>query len=169
MRPMTLGHTAGEQRRQQLVLLDPVVEGVDQPPEGSLPAGPLEQRRHSVIWHDLTLGGRTDASVRENGDRRPYDGRHVRRPARLLRRHRPARVAARPSRDASPATAADGTLLAAGPWSDDSGALLVFAVDTRDEIDAILADDPYYAAPGVEITSVQEWNPVTRHQALDGL
>ena len=33
----------------------------------------------------------------------------------------------------------------------------------------ILAADPYYSAPGVTITSVQEWNPVTRHHALDGL
>ena len=81
-----------------------------------------------------------------------------------------ARLALRPAhRETLAGHAADGTLLAAGPWSDDSGALLVFAVDTRDEIDAILADDPYYAAPGVEITSVQEWNPVTRHHALDGL
>jgi uncharacterized protein YciI len=65
--------------------------------------------------------------------------------------------------------AADGTLLAAGPWSDDSGALLVFAVPTREDLDAILATDPYYRAPGVTVTSIHEWNPVTRHPALDGL
>ena len=35
--------------------------------------------------------------------------------------------------------------------------------------DEILAADPYYSAVGVTITSVQEWNPVTRHHALDGL
>ena len=59
--------------------------------------------------------------------------------------------------------------LAAGPWPDDSGALLVFVVDGRDELDAIMAADPYYSAPGVTVASVQEWNPVTRHHALDGL
>jgi hypothetical protein len=59
-------------------------------------------------------------------------------------------------------------LLAAGPWSDDSGALLVFTVQTRDELDAILADDPYYSAPGVTVTSIQEWNPVSRHEAIAG-
>jgi uncharacterized protein YciI len=65
--------------------------------------------------------------------------------------------------------AADGKLVAGGPWSDESGALLVFAVPNRDELDAILRDDPYYRAPGVTVASVHEWNPVTRHLALDGL
>jgi len=37
--------TAREERRQQLVALDLVVEGVDQPPKGSFAAGPIEQRR----------------------------------------------------------------------------------------------------------------------------
>jgi uncharacterized protein YciI len=64
--------------------------------------------------------------------------------------------------------AADGRLLAAGPWSDDSGALLVVLVDSRAELDEIFATDPYYSAPGVSVT-VEEWNPVTRHHALDGL
>lgn len=64
--------------------------------------------------------------------------------------------------------AADGKLLAGGPWSDDSGALLVFVVGDREALDRILADDPYYSAPGVSL-SVREWNPVTRHHALDGL
>jgi uncharacterized protein len=47
--------------------------------------------------------------------------------------------------------------------------LLVFLVDSRADLDEILAADPYYSAPGVAITSVQEWNPVTRHHALDDL
>jgi hypothetical protein len=33
----------------------------------------------------------------------------------------------------------------------------------------VLGADPYYSAAGVTVTSVQEWNPVTRHHALDGL
>jgi uncharacterized protein len=80
-----------------------------------------------------------------------------------------ARLSLRPAhRERLAALAADGRLLAAGPWSDDSGALLVFLVDGRDDLDAILAADPYYSAAGVAVT-VQEWNPVTRHQVLDGL
>lgn len=79
----------------------------------------------------------------------------------------PHRLALRPGhRERLAAHAAAGRLLAAGPWSDESGALLVFVVDDRAELDAILADDPYYAAPGVTVTSVQEWSPVTRHPAL---
>ncbi len=31
------------------------------------------------------------------------------------------------------------------------------------------SDDPYYAGPGVTVAGVQEWNPVTRHPALDGV
>jgi uncharacterized protein YciI len=81
-----------------------------------------------------------------------------------------ARLALRPAhRERLAGLAADGQLLAAGPWSDDTGALLVFVVDSRDELDAIMNADPYYSAPGVTVTSIQEWNPVTRHHALNGL
>jgi uncharacterized protein len=82
----------------------------------------------------------------------------------------PGRLDHRPGhRERLAAFAADGRLLAAGPWSDESGALLVFLVDTRDEVDAIIAADPYYTAPGVEVAGVHEWNPVTRHPALADL
>jgi uncharacterized protein YciI len=81
-----------------------------------------------------------------------------------------ARLGLRPGhRETLAGLAADRRLLAAGPWSDDSGALLVFLVESRAELDEILAADPYYSAPGVTITSVQEWNPVTHHHALDDL
>jgi uncharacterized protein YciI len=65
--------------------------------------------------------------------------------------------------------AAEGRLLAAGPWSDDSGALLVFTVADRAALDAILAEDPYYTAPGVTVTSVHRWSIVTQHEAIAGL
>ena len=45
----------------------------------------------------------------------------------------------------------------------------MFLVDGRDELDAILAADPYYSAPGVTVAGVHEWNPVTRHPALADL
>lgn len=80
-----------------------------------------------------------------------------------------ARLALRPAhRERLAGLAADGKLLAGGPWSDDSGALLVFVVEDRDALDGILREDPYYSAPGVTV-SVREWNPVTRHHALDSL
>ena len=50
-----LADTAREERRQQVVALDPVVEGVDQPPERRLAARPLEQRRHRLVGHAVTL------------------------------------------------------------------------------------------------------------------
>ena len=79
----------------------------------------------------------------------------------------PARLEGRPAhREKLAAHVAAGRLLAAGPYSDESGALLVFLVDDRAAIDEILADDPYYSCPGVTIAGVQEWNPVTRHPVL---
>jgi uncharacterized protein YciI len=82
----------------------------------------------------------------------------------------PARLEHRPAhRETLAGLVADGRLLAAGPWSDESGALLVFLVDTRDEVDAIIAADPYYSTAGVTVAGVHEWNPVTRHQALADL
>jgi uncharacterized protein len=81
-----------------------------------------------------------------------------------------SRLALRPQhRERLAELAADGDLLAAGPWPDDSGALLVFAVPDREQLDAIMAVDPYYTAPGVTVTALHEWNPVTRHAAIDGL
>jgi uncharacterized protein YciI len=82
----------------------------------------------------------------------------------------PARLELRPAhRERLAALVAQDKLLAAGPWTDDSGALLVFLVRDRDELDAILAEDPYYTAPGVTVASVQEWDPVTLHEAIAGL
>jgi uncharacterized protein YciI len=80
----------------------------------------------------------------------------------------PARLEGRPAhREKLVEHLAAGRLLAAGPYTDESGALLVFLVDDRRGIDQILADDPYYSGPGVTVAGVEEWNPVTRHPALD--
>lgn len=81
----------------------------------------------------------------------------------------PARLELRPQHRERLAThAAAGRLLAAGPWRDDSGALLVFVVDGQEDLDRLMAEDPYYTAPGVTVT-VRDWDPVTRHPALDGI
>lgn len=70
------------------------------------------------------------------------------------------RLAARPGhRTVLSDLHAKGKLVMAGPWPDDSGALLVFDTD-KAGIDAILAADPYYRHPGVTVTSVREWQPV---------
>lgn len=72
----------------------------------------------------------------------------------------PERLAARPAhRETLTRLHAEGKLVAAGPWADDGGALLLFAVD-RPDLDAILDDDPYYRAPGVEVRAIREWSPI---------
>jgi uncharacterized protein len=53
----------------------------------------------------------------------------------------------------------DGVLLAAGPWADDSGALLIFNVGEQ-ELQAELSTDPYYSTPGVTIASIHAWAPI---------
>jgi uncharacterized protein len=72
----------------------------------------------------------------------------------------PERLAARPAhRSLLARLHEEGRLLAAGPWADDSGALLVFDVQ-RTELERILDADPYYRTPGVEVTGIREWAPV---------
>jgi uncharacterized protein YciI len=72
----------------------------------------------------------------------------------------PERLAARPAhRETLARLHSDGHLLAAGPLADDSGAVLLFTV-ARDQLDRILAADPYYRTAGVEVVSVREWRPV---------
>ncbi|MET7485418.1 YciI family protein [Streptomyces sp. NPDC005538] len=53
----------------------------------------------------------------------------------------------------------EGRLVAAGPWADDTGALLAFDTE-REELERLLETDPYYRTPGVEVLSVREWAPV---------
>lgn len=73
-------------------------------------------------------------------------------PERL--KHRPAhRQRLEELRDA-------GRLVMAGPFADDAGALLIFSVDTEAELSALLDDDPYYGAPGVNVVRTQEWSPI---------
>jgi uncharacterized protein len=53
----------------------------------------------------------------------------------------------------------DGVLVAAGPWADDSGALLIFRLDQKG-VQAELEADPYYATPGVSIAAIRGWVPI---------
>lgn len=47
----------------------------------------------------------------------------------------------------------------AGPWDDDSGALLIFRCDEQG-MQEIISADPYYSTPGVTIASVRPWTPI---------
>lgn len=80
--------------------------------------------------------------------------------------HEPRRVAARPAhRERLVQLYADGELAFAGPWDDDTGALLVFRTDEQG-VRRILDSDPYYAMPGVAVASVRRWQPVVGAASL---
>lgn len=42
----------------------------------------------------------------------------------------------------------EAQIVAAGPWANDTGAMLIFDVE-RSALDGILDTDPYYRVPGV--------------------
>lgn len=70
------------------------------------------------------------------------------------------RLAARPAHRARLARLhAGGLLVMAGPWADDSGALLIFRTDERG-LEEILAADPYYSTPGVTVVGRRRWDPL---------
>lgn len=54
----------------------------------------------------------------------------------------------------------DGTVRMAGPFADDSGALLIFDVPDETALDAILAEDPYFETPGVTVVRRRRWMPI---------
>lgn len=72
----------------------------------------------------------------------------------------PERMAARPAhRERLAGLHERGVVAMAGPFADDSGAVIVFDVAGEVELRELLAADPYLATPGVSVTSVREWRP----------
>jgi uncharacterized protein YciI len=53
-----------------------------------------------------------------------------------------------------------GKLVVAGPWADDSGALIVYDVDGEDEAHQLLADDPYVREGVLDDARLREWRPI---------
>jgi uncharacterized protein YciI len=73
----------------------------------------------------------------------------------------PARLEARPEhRRLLQQLRDEGVLVMAGPFADESGALLIFDVPDMDTLDKVIQRDPYYQAPGVTIVSRREWSPI---------
>ncbi|MEJ3746303.1 YciI family protein [Actinomycetes bacterium KLBMP 9797] len=69
----------------------------------------------------------------------------------------PERLAARPAhRERLTELHRAGVVRMAGPWADDSGALIVFDVP---ELDDLLDADPYFTTPGVHVSARREWRP----------
>jgi uncharacterized protein len=52
-----------------------------------------------------------------------------------------------------------GVVRAAGPFADNSGALIVLDVPDRAAAEAIVEADPYFRTPGVTVTALREWSP----------
>jgi len=72
----------------------------------------------------------------------------------------PERLAARPAHRALLGELKkQGKVLMAGPLADDTAAVIIFDVATREDVEALMAADPYYASKGVELKSIREWAP----------
>ena len=51
-----------------------------------------------------------------------------------------------------------GKVLQAGPFADGEGSMVIYAVADRDELDRLLADDPYLAGePVVSVGAIRQW------------
>jgi len=73
----------------------------------------------------------------------------------------PERLAARPAhRQLLTRRHEEGTLVMAGPFPDDSGALLIFDVPDAAELHRLLDADPYFTTAGVTVVRRQEWSPI---------
>jgi uncharacterized protein YciI len=51
-------------------------------------------------------------------------------------------------------------LVTAGPWADDTGAMLIYEAASEAEIRALLAADPYTVADVYDEISLREWRPI---------
>jgi uncharacterized protein YciI len=53
-----------------------------------------------------------------------------------------------------------GKLAISGPFGDDSGGLLVFEAESKEEVEALLAGDPFVKNGVITSTVIQYWNTV---------
>lgn len=51
-------------------------------------------------------------------------------------------------------------LVTAGPWADDTGAMLIYEVADEAELRELLASDPYTIAGVYDEVSLREWRPI---------
>jgi uncharacterized protein len=52
-----------------------------------------------------------------------------------------------------------GRFVIGGPFADDTGALLIYAADSRADVDRMIAEDPYQVEGVYLHTEVAEWHP----------
>lgn len=53
-----------------------------------------------------------------------------------------------------------GKLWASGPFTDDSGALIIYEVDSEEEARRLIEQDPFYAAGVFQEIQLKPWNQV---------
>ena len=53
-----------------------------------------------------------------------------------------------------------GKLVMAGPWADDSGAMIILNIQDETEARAILANDPYTHVDCVTVVALRAWTPI---------
>ncbi len=72
------------------------------------------------------------------------------------------RVATRPShREFLQRMLDEGKLHESGPFTDDSGALMIYNGDSQADVEAIVANDPFRTTPGiVDSAVIYEWKVV---------
>lgn len=51
----------------------------------------------------------------------------------------------------------DGSLIASGPFGDESGALFVYQADSEDAVRQLLANDPYSSVGALGSIEIKEW------------
>jgi uncharacterized protein YciI len=56
----------------------------------------------------------------------------------------------------------DGRLFGSGPWTDNTGALVIYEVADEAEARALFDADPFTTEGIWEVASLKEWNPITR-------
>jgi uncharacterized protein YciI len=59
-----------------------------------------------------------------------------------------------------------GQLVAAGPFTDDSGALIVYEAPTREDAEKLLQGDPFHAGGIFVRWQLRPWNPVMVNREL---
>ena len=72
----------------------------------------------------------------------------------------PERLAARPAhRETLLRLHHAGIVRMAGPFHDDSGALLIIDVADETSLEGLIEADPYFRTPGVRIVRKERWDP----------
>jgi uncharacterized protein YciI len=61
---------------------------------------------------------------------------------------------------------ANGQLAASGPFTDDSGALIIYEAATRDEAEKLLKGDPFNQNGIFQKYQLRPWNPVVANRDL---